>query len=301
VADMYTDPQIHSISAQGYGQGNLGMRGVTKFLESHTCNHICRVLGLPAKAGKFQNAGTVVPGGQIGCKKDLGTNINSRFAPAKMEEVVAKLQMQWQQELIGLQQQAHNIAQVKLEAERRKMQEQQLIELKDQQRLIENERQRLEVEKQRWLEAERRKLGAQMERRLEDERRRLEQQAMRQFVAAEGPLDRPAPGGTVVAQGPGTVVSASIGAHDVGHTHAGGGEIEQEMARAAAADGAAHVANSVSSVVPHHWVGVLCPVCAVAVSCPAHPKRSLPWGCGMCIVEPDSRCLDRHPDMWCER
>lgn len=57
VADMYTDPQIHSISLKGYGQGNLGMRGITKFLESHTCNHICRFLKLPAKAGKFQDAG----------------------------------------------------------------------------------------------------------------------------------------------------------------------------------------------------------------------------------------------------
>ena len=35
---MYTDPQIHSIDGKGYGVGNLGMRGIMTFLESHTCN-----------------------------------------------------------------------------------------------------------------------------------------------------------------------------------------------------------------------------------------------------------------------
>jgi hypothetical protein len=201
VADMYTDPQIHSISSQGYGQGNLGMRGITKFLESHTCNHICRFLQLPHKAGKFRNAGTVVSGAleRPPANKDVGTNINSRaMVPARMEEVVQNLQLQWQQELMGLQQQAHNIAQVKLEAERRKMQQQQVVERKEQHRLLEIERNRLEEEKLRWLDAEKKKLGEQMERRLEQERRRLEHQALGQFVAAEGPLDRPALGATML-------------------------------------------------------------------------------------------------------
>jgi len=165
VADKYTDPQIHSINGGGYGQGNLGMKGIMKFLESHTCNHICRFLKLPAKASKRTDVGTVVMGGH-----GQGTHApHQTKSPGKMEEVVRNLQVQWQQQLQGLQQQAQNIAMAKLNAERRKMQEQHMLEQKEQQRLLEMERRRLEEEKMRWLESEKKKLGDQMERRLEDE------------------------------------------------------------------------------------------------------------------------------------
>eukprot|EP00292_Cryptomonas_paramecium_P000506 CAMPEP_0113698706 /NCGR_PEP_ID=MMETSP0038_2-20120614/22866_1 /TAXON_ID=2898 /ORGANISM="Cryptomonas paramecium" /LENGTH=378 /DNA_ID=CAMNT_0000621913 /DNA_START=168 /DNA_END=1300 /DNA_ORIENTATION=+ /assembly_acc=CAM_ASM_000170 len=60
VADCYTDPQIHSIDGKGYGQGNLGMRGVLSFLEHHTCNNICRFLGLRSRVAKAADQGTVV-------------------------------------------------------------------------------------------------------------------------------------------------------------------------------------------------------------------------------------------------
>jgi len=268
VADMYTDPQIHSMSAQGYGQGNLGMRGITKFLESHTCNHICRFLGLPAKAGKFQNAGTVVPGVRAAAgKKDVGTNINDKaMAPAKMEQVVQDLQLQWQQELMGLQQQAHNIAQIKLEAERRKMQQQHLFELKDQQRILEQERQRLEAEKQKWLESEKKKLGEQMEHRLEREHRRVEQQALRQFVAVEGPLDRPA---HATLRGPGTVLAQRVHQpqlHQTSAAHLQAGECGAAVP-VCVLHGNGHIADGMHDMhglrvqdmldaVPEHWVRV---------------------------------------------
>ena len=29
---------------QGYGKGNLGMEGITKFLSCHQCNEICKFL-----------------------------------------------------------------------------------------------------------------------------------------------------------------------------------------------------------------------------------------------------------------
>jgi len=48
VGSFYTDPQIHSFDGEGFGLGNMGQDGLTKFLKTHNCNDICRLLGLPA-------------------------------------------------------------------------------------------------------------------------------------------------------------------------------------------------------------------------------------------------------------
>jgi len=47
VGSFYTDPQIHSFDGEGFGLGNMGQEGLTKFLKTHTCNGICRLLRLP--------------------------------------------------------------------------------------------------------------------------------------------------------------------------------------------------------------------------------------------------------------
>ena len=47
VGDRYTDPQIHSYDGVGFGKGNMGERGVDRFIASHRCNAICRYLKLP--------------------------------------------------------------------------------------------------------------------------------------------------------------------------------------------------------------------------------------------------------------
>ena len=47
VGDVWTDPQIHSRDGVGFGKGNMGERGVEKFIASHRCNAICRYLKLP--------------------------------------------------------------------------------------------------------------------------------------------------------------------------------------------------------------------------------------------------------------
>jgi len=63
VGDLWTDPQVHSADGQGYGKGNMGMRGIQAFLNNHRCNRICHSLGLPqvGKAPKHGCEGTALP------------------------------------------------------------------------------------------------------------------------------------------------------------------------------------------------------------------------------------------------
>jgi len=46
VGDLYTDPQIHTLDGEGYGDGNLGLRGFALFFRTHECNPLCNRLGL---------------------------------------------------------------------------------------------------------------------------------------------------------------------------------------------------------------------------------------------------------------
>lgn len=59
VSDMYTDPQVHSQDGQGFGKGNMGQRGIDKFIQTHRCNAICRYLKLPPINANYSGLGTL--------------------------------------------------------------------------------------------------------------------------------------------------------------------------------------------------------------------------------------------------
>lgn len=46
VNDFYTDPQIHTRSGKGFGEGNLGQNGIHQFIKTHQCNPLCNFLKL---------------------------------------------------------------------------------------------------------------------------------------------------------------------------------------------------------------------------------------------------------------
>jgi len=46
VNEYYTDPQLHTVTGEGYGEGNLGFAGVEAFFSTHECNKVCKYLGL---------------------------------------------------------------------------------------------------------------------------------------------------------------------------------------------------------------------------------------------------------------
>eukprot|EP01111_Echinosteliopsis_oligospora_P014898 TRINITY_DN5730_c0_g1_i1.p1 TRINITY_DN5730_c0_g1~~TRINITY_DN5730_c0_g1_i1.p1 ORF type:complete len:358 (-),score=103.32 TRINITY_DN5730_c0_g1_i1:12-1085(-) len=59
VSDNYTDPQMHTVdSMPSLGKGNLGSRGINKFLSTHHCNLICQYLRLDPINAKVEDFGT---------------------------------------------------------------------------------------------------------------------------------------------------------------------------------------------------------------------------------------------------
>lgn len=61
ISDRYTDPQVHSRDGKGFGKGNLGLKGIKKFFDSHECNSICVHLGIATCRRKKVDIGTKPP------------------------------------------------------------------------------------------------------------------------------------------------------------------------------------------------------------------------------------------------
>lgn len=56
VGTFYTDPQIHTLDGRGFGAGNLGERGIRRFLQSHRHSLLCEQLGLPSQDAGLTDA-----------------------------------------------------------------------------------------------------------------------------------------------------------------------------------------------------------------------------------------------------
>lgn len=79
VGDLYTDPQIHTASGKGYGDGNLGTKGMALFFHSHVCNRICKSLGL----SEFD----VAPIEKVSCQKFATLQKSSKTQVRGTEEL----------------------------------------------------------------------------------------------------------------------------------------------------------------------------------------------------------------------
>jgi hypothetical protein len=78
VADMYTDPQVHTGNTRMFGRGNMGEKGFEQFWETHRCNAVCQFLGLPLVNPKEEDEdnGTAV-------REDVKSTSN--FVPVKIQ------------------------------------------------------------------------------------------------------------------------------------------------------------------------------------------------------------------------
>jgi len=70
VADIYTDPQIHTASGpHKYGKADMGPQGIQKFFSTHLCNAICQYLKLSQVGGRKRiDFSTALTGGVAGAQ-----------------------------------------------------------------------------------------------------------------------------------------------------------------------------------------------------------------------------------------
>jgi hypothetical protein len=94
VAGLYTDPQIHTLSGKGFGEGNLGMTGITAFLLRHRCNELCTQLNLTKIQAKDINANGVasIPNASTAAPPDVMT-LNDSSSTKKSKPDINSLKL----------------------------------------------------------------------------------------------------------------------------------------------------------------------------------------------------------------
>lgn len=76
VNDFYTDPQIHTKSGKGFGEGNLGQNGIMQFIKTHQCNPLCNYLKLePLNSSRRMLLRGTLPVVQLELDKNSGSAI----------------------------------------------------------------------------------------------------------------------------------------------------------------------------------------------------------------------------------
>lgn len=84
VGDIYTDPQLLSPDGKGYGRGNLGVKGIRRFLQSHRCNAVCKALNLPQLQSSPQHSPHTMTSG-------IHVRLNASNAQLQVERLPPKV------------------------------------------------------------------------------------------------------------------------------------------------------------------------------------------------------------------
>ncbi|KPI89020.1 elongation factor-2 kinase-like protein [Leptomonas seymouri] len=88
VNDFLTDPQIHTEDGKGLGMGNMGQKGIDKWMEMHVCNDMCRALKLtPLKDWKVHPPPTLNLERRVSYYKILRSNLR-RQAPPLADDLI---------------------------------------------------------------------------------------------------------------------------------------------------------------------------------------------------------------------
>jgi hypothetical protein len=87
VNDFYTDPQIHTKSGKGFGEGNLGQNGINQFIKTHQCNPLCNFLKLePLNSSRRMLLRGTLPVVQLEFDKGSGSAVIKGEAGAHHDE-----------------------------------------------------------------------------------------------------------------------------------------------------------------------------------------------------------------------
>ena len=83
--------KIHTVSGDDYGDGNLGLRGMTLFFLSHQCNPICDYLKLPKFELHLSEKQNILQEESVGLSKKFALIGTIAFVGAFLEKILQVL------------------------------------------------------------------------------------------------------------------------------------------------------------------------------------------------------------------